>query len=574
MDNNQDESALDRARRILVYVEEMIALVSEHPECELKREWRRDTPYHKAEFVKDFQSIANSTIPVDREKYLVVGADEATKTIVGCSHADYDEAGIRQLLETYLDPVPEFEVLRMTSSGGMDFVIVRIPHQPHRPFVARAAIRDNNRTYMEEGEIWVKPGGENTGSTGKRRVRTRAEVLGLIDIEPRVQQAVAARLEQLVPQIRLEERTRLQGSTFSSISALTATDEEFESYVEQLLSENRETQFNILIEKLRDRAVAVWEFQGDSSVSVTPEDVLRIKETEFLPAMRRLVHLGLLLIKFSGPLPWFNQIAGLLVEVFNASRQLRRRLPEVPSGLEVKSLEEHASYTVPAWESLIAAYLMAGYELGRRNSSTYLATLFPRRVKYILGGYDEEPEAFYLFWPVTHRWGGPNRQRDLLVLDRYGRGDRIEAIAGGKEAMRIGVLQFDCLVDFHSVMSFSGQGEPETADYFDAVYPNVNTTFYPHFTHEHLQLVLPLVDKLWSALQTGGENNYWLFDGGLAKVVAKIDVQRRKTLLARFLVYAEKERGSWMWATQRLPTPTYWRPEELKELIKSLRQNA
>ncbi|MDQ5827719.1 MAG: putative DNA binding domain-containing protein, partial [Chloroflexota bacterium] len=238
MANRREESALDRARRILVYVEEMIALVSEHPECELKREWRRDTPYHKAEFVKDFQSIANSSIPEDREKYIVVGADEPTRTITGCSHADYDEAGMRQLLETYLDPVPEFEILRLTSSEGQDFVIVRIPHQPNRPFVAKAAIRDNNKTYLEEGEIWVKPGGENTGSTGKRRVRTRTEVLSLIDIEPRVQQAVAARMEQLVPQIRLEERTRIHGSTFSSISTFTATDEEFESYVEQLLSEN------------------------------------------------------------------------------------------------------------------------------------------------------------------------------------------------------------------------------------------------------------------------------------------------------------------------------------------------
>lgn len=66
MEHRREESAVDRARRILAYVEEMIALVSEHPECELKREWRRDTPYHKAEFVKDFQSIANSSIPVGR----------------------------------------------------------------------------------------------------------------------------------------------------------------------------------------------------------------------------------------------------------------------------------------------------------------------------------------------------------------------------------------------------------------------------------------------------------------------------------------------------------------------------
>lgn len=552
----------------------MIALVSEHPECELKREWRRDTHYHKAEFVKDFQSIANSSIPMEREKYLVVGADETTRTIIGCNHADYDKAGIRQLLETYLDPVPEFEVLRLTSSAGQDFVIIRIPHQPNRPFITKAAIRDNNKTYLEQGEIWIKPGGENTGSTGKRRAWTRSEVINLIDIEPRIQQAVAARLEQLIPQIRFEERMRLQGNTFSSISAFTATDEEFDSYVEQLLSENRETQFNILIEKMRDRTVSVWDSQGDHSERITPEDILRIKETVFLPAMRRLAHLGLLLIKFSGPLAWFNQIADLLVEIFNASRPLRRRLLEVPSELEVNSLAEHASYTVPAYESLIAAYLMAGYELNRRNNSTYFATLFPRRVKYIMGAYDEEYEAFYLFWPVTHRWGGPNRQRDLLVLERYGKGDRIEAIIGGKEAMRFAVLQFDCLVEFHSFMSVSGRenGEPETVAYFDQTYPNVATNFHPNFTHENLQIVMPLVEKLWSALQTDGEKNYWLLDSGLAKVIAGIDVERRKRMLARFLISAEQEHRAWTWATQRIPSRTFWRPNDLAELVKSQRQ--
>jgi hypothetical protein len=288
MENTQEESALDRVKRIRDYVEEMIALVSEHPECELKREWRRDTLYHKAEFVKDFQSIANSSIPVDREKYLVVGADEATKTIIGCNHADFDEAAMRQVLETYLDPVPEFEVLRLTSSSGHDFVIVRIPHQPNRPFIVKAPIRDNDKTYLEQGELWIKPGAENTGSTGKRRVLTRSEIINLIDIEPRVQQSVAARLEQLIPQIRFEERTRLQGNTFSSISVFTATDEEFDSYVEQLLSENRETQFNILVEKLRDKTVSIWEFKNESSKLITPEDVLQMKVSEFLPAMRRL----------------------------------------------------------------------------------------------------------------------------------------------------------------------------------------------------------------------------------------------------------------------------------------------
>src|SRR5262249_12264986 len=72
------ESTLDRAQRIQDYVEQMIATLGEHPECELKSEWRRDNLYFKAEFIKDVQSIANSAIQEGGEKDIVVGAYEGT----------------------------------------------------------------------------------------------------------------------------------------------------------------------------------------------------------------------------------------------------------------------------------------------------------------------------------------------------------------------------------------------------------------------------------------------------------------------------------------------------------------
>ncbi len=138
--NLNDESALERIQRIQRYVEGMIAEAGEHPECELKREWRRNTPYLKAEFIKDIQSVANSAIPEHRDKYIVVGADDRARTIIECDHTDFDEASIRQLLEANLDPVPEFEVLRLRTTAGADYVIFRIPHQSNRPFVAKLGL--------------------------------------------------------------------------------------------------------------------------------------------------------------------------------------------------------------------------------------------------------------------------------------------------------------------------------------------------------------------------------------------------------------------------------------------------
>lgn len=462
--NFNDESALDRIQRIQRYVEVMIAEAGEHPECELKREWRRNTPYLKAEFVKDIQSVANSAIPEDRDKYIVVGADDEKRTILGCNHAEFDEASIRQLLEAHLDPVPEFEVLRLRTTTCTDYVILRIPHQSNRPFVAKLSIRENQHAYLIEGQIWIKPGGAHTGSTQKRLVTTRAEMLSLFDnIEALVEGRVTERLSQLIPDIRLEERTRVQGRTLNSVSALTSTDLEFEYYLEQLLGVGNETQFNLIVERLRDHAVSLWDCDKRSGGRFTPEEIAQVKDATFLPALNRIVLLGLLLIKFSAPLDWFDRLADLLVEIFQESNNLGRCVTGVNGPGEVSSLDEHRSHTVPALESLIAAYLLAGYELSKRNDTTYTKMLFPRVVKPVTQPYEEWiKNGLYLFWPVTWSSGTPNRPRDLMVLDRYGKGDRVEELVGGKKAIRKAVLQLDCLVDWHSYMSLTTMGEPAT----------------------------------------------------------------------------------------------------------------
>jgi hypothetical protein len=246
---NGSALTVDRLTSIRDFVEQMITLVGEHPECELKKDWRRNTAYHRAEVVKDIQATANSAIAPDKEKYIVVGADEATRTITGCNPADYDDASLRQLLEQYLDPVPEFETLSLRSSAGLDFVVLRFPFQDNRPIVAKGRIQgDRNQIHLDVGQIWIKPGGTETGSTGKRLVTSRQELINLINIEPRVRQEVEARVQKVLPEIRLEERTRLISPASSVLPVFTATDEEFESYVEQLLVAANLNHLNIALD--------------------------------------------------------------------------------------------------------------------------------------------------------------------------------------------------------------------------------------------------------------------------------------------------------------------------------------
>lgn len=574
--NIQIETTLDIALRIRDYIENMIATLGEHPECELKLTWQRNSAYHKAEFVKDIQATANSAISEDKDKYIVVGVNQGTKIIEGCSHSDFDDAAIRQFLENYLDPFPDFEVLCLQASNGKDFVVLRFPHQIKKPFISKSQIKDNTKVYLEEGEIWLKPGSAETGSSGKRRIRSRAEIIGLIDIEPYVKLAVSERLEKVVPIIRLEERTRLQGQGINSISALASSDEEFQSHIEQLFlnpSGNHVGVIKVLVEKLREKTVEVWDVESDEggyTSQISPQDIQRIKEKEFLPAMRRLVLLGQLLIKFSAPQECFDKVTDLLLNIFQVSNSLKEKASDTHPNNRVTTLSEHTSFTVPALESLIAVYFLAGYELSNRNQNTYMRRLLMKVVSEIRGTGETLSKDFLMFWPITMGWGYPDRRRDLLVSERFCIADKLEKLAGGKKSIKAASLQLECLIEWHSFLSFERMGETETIRFYQETYSGISTFFSPNFIKESYWQILPMINKLWEAIHTG-ENDFWLFDSRLAKVFGGIDLTRRKRLFARFLLNLEEEQGNYQSQQNRGSYSMPW-STDIAKLVKEVRK--
>ena len=317
--DEKPETTLERIKSVSAYIEELIFTTGEHPECELKTTWMRTSPYLKAEFIRDIQSTANSFIPKDKEKYIVVGADAKTREIIGCDPLEFDEAPIRQLLESHLDSVPTFEIMSPKSSkNGKDFVVLRFPYQTRQPYVVKKSIVDEKQKFhLKEGEIWIKP----TDSTGKRLIASRDDLLRMIEIESLVNAEVERRLADLIPQIREEERSRVAGGGFGAVPAQTSTDDEFEIYVEQLIGSSDGSRFYILLEKLRDNCFAIWEKMIESDQMVDPDELLEIKTSVFLPAIRRLTLLGILIIKYNGNTNWFDSIANLLAEIFNLSTQ-------------------------------------------------------------------------------------------------------------------------------------------------------------------------------------------------------------------------------------------------------------
>src|SRR5262249_47649018 len=160
-----------------------------------------------------------------------------------------------------------------------------------------------------------------------------------------------------------------------------------------------------------------------------------------------------------------------------------------------------SSYTVPALESLMAVYALAAYTLVTRKRYEYLRAMFPRIVDYVRGPGEDGFSSFLLFWPLTYRWGTPDIRRDLLIAQRYSRGDRIESLVGGEQVLKAAILQVDCFIDWHSVLAQSPpQGEREIRQYFESNFSAINNWYNQNFTIENLRNVVPLINNLWEAI--------------------------------------------------------------------------
>lgn len=561
--NENRENALQRAERVSTYVEKLIATVGEHPECELKGSWKRDNPYLKAEFIKDIQATANSIIPIDTEKYIVVGADETSRTIIGCSHDEFDDANIRQLLETYLDPIPDFEIFRLKSLNGIDFVIFRFPHQTKGPFIVTTNIFDEKKKcHLSEGQIWIK----KDGSSGKQLLKTRSDLLRMIDIEDYVKREVEQRLAHLIPEIRIEERTRIGNTGFGPIPSFTSTDEEFELYVEQIIGAGDTVRFNILLEKIRDKTLRHWQQCVEARESIPLEKLRDYRDNFFLPTMQRLTLLGLLIIKFDGPLAWFERLADLLIDVHSLGNDLSVFVVLDLATPAPTSLEEVLNGFVPTLEALISAHVLIGYEIKSKSDVKYGSILSLRTVNFKSSNsyLRDEGKVFFLFYPFYLQT--IDRRLDLLVAERYAIGGRIEEYFGSESTLKSAILQTLAAIDWVSFLSIKNlTGEESLAAYFRKHYPEISTYYPPIYTRESLNTIVPFVKKIWDDLNLG-KRRYMILDEGLADVFSQLSLEQRKSLVIKFVKEAEKQHAKYMMAQMKFPFSANW-PTEIASAI-------
>jgi MinD-like ATPase involved in chromosome partitioning or flagellar assembly len=375
---------------------------------------------------------------------------------------------------------------------------------------------------------------------------------------------------------RAMKSTEYAGPIFHSIKPpFGNSDKEFQLRVEQNIASQNDGEFNVLLEKLRDQTVGLWRSRLLSKTEVDNQALKHLKTSEFLPAMRALTLLGLMIVKYRGSEAWFEGLVDVLIDVFEIGAEVRRKLPLGGQSAKPKTLDTHDTATVPGLEALITANLLGCYDLTKNKSVTYFSKLFPRVVKFSSGVYDEQFSTFFLFWPYFY-WS-PNVFIDSLVSERYANGSVVEDFFSTPEALKISVLQANCLLEWHSFLGFSRTdeasraGEPETVKFFKDKYPSATTNFHPSFFHEPPTLLTPLIVRLWEAL-TRSSSSFLSLDPELDTVLAGIDVERRKLLFARFLISVQKQHEQWMFQQSRHPFFVDW-PREIQEVVSQV-QNA
>jgi hypothetical protein len=573
-----DNSLSERTSRYKQEVEKVVRQVGEHPLFELKRSCALKELEDKIEFIKDVQSICTSKI--DSERYLVVGADAKARSFVNVDNlTDFDEARIRQHLEKYLQPVPQFEVFALQSSDGVNFVLFVFPRQKSRRIVAKVGVDHPTETgpkmLIRKGDLWIKG-----DSTAKRLAAAEDwdDIYGdaiELETERRTRQRTAHLLERVTAQEKLQGRQGLP-----SVPRFN-TDEEFRVLIESICISKDRARFLILLEGLRDDLVEGWHSIGafgpedlPAIQAALPERTSQVRDHKtnvFLPAMQKLTSAAIYVIKNGGPAEFMGMVVQLLEEVYSTADRLPGLRWLGPRGLLPSTSVEHLSHTIPALETLVSLHLIGAYAT-KRNRFEYL-TLILRTIVHVAGRDSvRDLNMPIAFWPLARGWGEP------AVLQR--RGGRISLCAervkvdpallklfGSEAAATEALCGYELLLELNSSLAVDSAISPDTFAFMKKFYAHVDFRFGPDLIAFPLEGISSLSLKLFAAMKRKDLDalNPVLFDPNLAVFVTKDDGTAFLKLLGRL----DKERDELQWALRTVPFGTNW-PQEISNAMKIL----
>lgn len=573
------------SERVIGYrqeVEKIVREVGEHPVYEFKRSCSLQNFSEKIEFVKDIQSIATSRI--EREKFLVIGADAGTKKFCAVANsAEFDEDDVRKLLDKYLKPVPDFEIFLLEASDGTNFVLVVIPKQRTRRIVAKATVYEpapSGKLILREGDLWTKG-----SATGKRLAKSEGwddifEELIEAETERRTRQRTAHVLETAIAREKVQ-----QGAGRFTIPTVF-TDQEFEALIEELCSSQDKTRFSLLLERLRDDLVEGWHkisayedsatyfINSDASSESYPDKVREHIKNVFRPAMHWLTLSGLLVVKSAGPTDFLNTVVDLLKEVFDTSHTLFMLRTMTPYGVTSDADDKHISHTVPAVESMVSSHLIGAY-IAKRRRFEYLKSLFRADVQAedMYGErYKPRPVAF---WPITVQRGEHSDLRTTqgrltYCLRRIGSDSAYMRLFGSISVATVELCRYEFCLELNSFLAVAKDNSPESVAYAEEFHPNIDFRFFPGLFACPLDCIHELAVMIFSGIKKQKREfiNLLVFDPTFTAFLVKDS----GILFARFLKGLAADQGQFYLDMRRFAPYHTW-PKELDDAIKLLPKN-
>ena len=572
------------SERVLGYrqeVEKVVRDIGEHPLYEFKRSCSLQNLCEKIEFVKDVQSIATSRI--ETEKFLVIGADAATKSFLPVANsAEFDEDNLRKLLDKYLSPIPEFEVFQLETSDKSPFVLIVVPKQANRRIIAKATVHEpqpSGKLLLRKGDLWTKG-----GATGKR-IADSADLdeifEGVIEAETerRTRQRTAHMMEIAIAREKVQ-----QGSGRSTIPT-AFSDQEFEALMEELCSSQDKTRFALLMERLRDDLVEGWHrilAYEDSGTyfTITGKPAFGYAERArdhiknvFRPAMHWLTLSGLFVVKNAAPTNLLEMVVDLLKEVYDSTHSLVMLRSISAYGVSSDSDEQHISHTVPMIESMVSVHIIGSY-VAKRERFSYLKTLLGIEAQAEDRYGDKFSPRPLAFWPITTQFGEHIELRTVqgrlnYCLRRIETDSTYIRLFGSISAATIHMCRYEFCLELNSFFSVCRNESPESVTYMQQTYPEIDFRFVPGFIAFHLEYVHSLALRIFSDIKKKKRDflNLLAFDPVIAAVLTKDDI-----LFARFLKSLVATQAQFYLEMRRFAPVHSW-PKDLDDAIRRLPKN-
>jgi hypothetical protein len=571
-------SLSERTSRYKKEVEKVVRQVGEHPLYELKRSCALKELEDKIEFIKDVQSICTSKIV--SERYLIIGADATARCFVEVDNlADFDEARVRQQLEKYLQPVPQFEVFTLESSDSIKFVLFVFPPQRTRRIVAKVSVdhpsEKTQKMLLRKGDLWIKG-----DSTAKRLAAAEDwdDIFGdavELETERRTRQRTAHLLDRVAAQ------EKLRGTQGLPSVPSSCTDEEFRALIESICISQDRPRFLVLLEGLRDDLVEGWHMIDASGPedlaaiqSALPERIAQVRDHKtnvFLPAMQKLTSAAIYLIKNSGPAEFMGMVVQLLEEVYSTADRLPNLRSLGPRGLLPSTSPEHVSHTIPALETLVSLHLIGAYAT-KRSRFEYLTPI----LRTIVREAGREPARdLYIpmaFWPLVRGWGEPGilqrrGGRISLCAERVKVDPALLKVFGSEAAATEALCGYELLLELNSSLAVDSSIAADSVAFMKKWYANADFRFGPDLIAFPLEGVSSLALKLLDAMKRKDLDflKPVLFDASLAAFVTKDG----GTALLKLLARLDKAREELQWALRTVPFGTNW-PKEISNGINTL----